>query len=507
MKRYIPIQYRKRFCRDQQGAIAVIIAICLSLLAAAVAMAVEVGGYLNMATQLQHAADASALAGASQLDNKPGAIDRARFSAMGALVNNVQAFASDNDPDGANVVIETADIVFLSGLNPRIVVDLADPDADADADFIEVNVAPRTVNYTFAMMINANPDASAGARAVAGLGEAICSVPPIMICNPDEPGSFVPSFYQGKGIILKSAGANSAWAPGNFGLLALNGHNLSTNDIRDAMGRINPYAICFSKDGGLGSKPGESTAVAQGFNVRFDIYEGATGGLSNDSQYTPARNTVKGFIKPGPQCSYNPNGGNGWTQPANPFDGPEDPDTPIAEVMGFPRDNCAYYPLSDGNGDCTVGSSTRIGTGYWDIDSYMAVNHSVPDIVTVRGIFGVMGPDRLSRYQVYQWELGDYPMGTPHMPLGEDANPQCNTAFPAPGPDRRVISLAVVDCIASNVQGQTPNLVVDKWVDIFLTEPIGSSGGNNYLYGEIIGETTEGQSIETVVKYVTQLYE
>lgn len=266
--------FLKKQRKDQRGAMAVITVICLSLLAGAIAIAVEIGGYLNMATQLQHAADASALAGATQLDKAPGAIARARFAAMGALVNNRQSFANDNDPDGENVVIETADISFLSALNPRLEVDITAPDADEEAIFIEVNVSPRAVNYTFAALVTNNSSATAGARAVAGLGEAICSVPPVMICNPSETltnTSFDADAHRGRGIILKSAGSNSAWAPGNFGLLALNNHNLSTNDIRDAMGRINPYAMCFSTDGNLGSKPGQSTAVAQGFNVRFDI--------------------------------------------------------------------------------------------------------------------------------------------------------------------------------------------------------------------------------------------
>lgn len=498
--------FLKKQRKDQRGAMAVITVICLSLLAGAIAIAVEIGGYLNMATQLQHAADASALAGATQLDKAPGAIARARFAAMGALVNNRQSFANDNDPDGENVVIETADISFLSALNPRLEVDITAPDADEEAIFIEVNVSPRAVNYTFAALVTNNSSATAGARAVAGLGEAICSVPPVMICNPSETltnTSFDADAHRGRGIILKSAGSNSAWAPGNFGLLALNNHNLSTNDIRDAMGRINPYAMCFSTDGNLGSKPGQSTAVAQGFNVRFDIYEGATASLDTDPQYTPARNAVKGMIKAGPKCSYNPNGGNGWTQPANTYDGPEDTDS--ADAMGFPRDNCAYSPLSAGDGDCTVTSSTRIGTGNWGIDSYMTVNHSSMTVAQLKVALGlgVLDPPP-TRYEVYKWESDS---GNIVVTGAENANPQCNTQTPAPGPDRRVISLAVVNCIASNVQGQTPNLDVEIWLDVFLTEPMGSSDGNNYLYGEIVGETTEGQSVETVIKYVSQLYE
>ena len=36
--------------------------------------------------------------------------------------------------------------------------------------------------------------------------------------------------------------------------------------------------------------------------------------------------------------------------------------------------------------------------------------------------------------------------------------------------DRRVLTVAVVDCTAGNVQGST-NIKVKKWVDMFLVEP------------------------------------
>lgn len=499
MMRHRFIRLLKRMARNQRGAIAVIFVICLGLLAGAVAISVEVGSYMNMATQLQHAADASALAGASQLDNKAGAIARAQMAATGALVNNLQIFANDGNPNGINIVVTPSDIVFYNSLDPRVIVNIADADADELAKFIEVNVAPRTVNYAFATLVGVN-NASAGARAIAGLGQAICSVPPMMMCNPTETSGnpFVPDDFEGQGIILKSAGKNSAWAPGNFGLLALNNHNLSTNDLRDAMGRINPLAVCFSTDGELGSKPGESAAVAQGFNTRFDIYEGATSGLDNDDQYAPAANAVKGMIKAGSACSYNPNGGNGWTKPANTYDGPEDLDS--ADAMGFPRDNCAYHPLSSGDGDCTITSSTRIGTGNWDVGSFTDVNHGGVNWTTE------IGTSMPTRYQVYQWEIGNAIVNN-GATGGENANPQCNTQTPAAGPDRRVISIAVVNCIASGVTGQTPNLDVAKWIELFITEPMGADGGNNFLYGEIIGEAIAGQTKEDVIKFVPQLYE
>jgi len=485
--------------RKQQGAIAVITVICLIGLISMIALAVDVGRFFNLATDLQHAADAAALAGATQLDNSVGSMDRARVAAMGALVNNRQIFANDGDPDGNNVVIEAGDIVFLLNRFPRVVAT-----GDADANFIEVLVSPRTVNYIFTGLIMNNGKASAQALAVAGLGVAICKIPPIMICNPNEDpgggGSFDSLAEEGNGVILKAGGNGAAWVPGNFGLLALNNIILSVNQIRDAMGRVHPNAICFGDT--VGTKPGQSTAVAQGFNVRFDIYEGPISGLTGDEEYQPSNNPVKGLVKMGPQCSFNAGGGNGWTHPVDKYDGPYDL---TADAMGFPRDNCAY-DLPNGPGGCTVTVGGRIGDGVWDVARYMDVNHSGVNWQLDMGATP-------TRYDVYRWERGDYgALGSiVNNAGGENAYPQCY-AGPQPlgnypdMPDRRVISVAVINCIEEGVIGATANVKVLEYIDIFLTEPMGVYDGNNDLYAEIIGPTAQGSLKKDIMRYITQLY-
>ena len=510
---------------SQDGAIAVIVAVMIGVLAGMMALSIDLGRLFNLDTQLQNAADAAALAGGSQLNTRAGARARAIAAATDVLVRNTQIFATDGA--GTDVMITPADIKFLQDLVTRV-----EATDDTNANFIEVTVAPRTINYAFAGLLGAITMASPDARAVAGLGSAICKVPPLMICNPFESstggGSFDSDAHKGEGVQLKEGGPSSQWAPGNFGLLALDEVNLSTDDVRDAMGRVKPNALCFGLRGTVGTKPGQATAVAQGINTRFDIYEGKIKALADDSDYHPAKNPVKGLIKAGTQCSFNPNGGPGWTKPADTYEGPFDG---AADAMGFPRDNCAYG-APNGPGGCVSGPTDggRIGDGVWDVVTYMATNHplltwpSHAAYAPLKALADARPSGLPLRYEVYRWESGDLPSGssTSYMvdntisdPLnGEDAALQCNLTMDPPpvSPDRRLIAAAVVNCIEQGVKGQTDDVEVLTWIDLFMTEPMGVYDGNNDLYGEIVGFSDAGFNAnqtnkDGVIHNVVQLYE
>ena len=535
--------------REENGAVAVILALMLAAIIGMMALAADLGRAWNLQTELQNAADAASLAGATQLDNRPGAIARARLAAetsVNALAGNGQRFATDR---GSNTVVITAtDIRFLQSLNPRIYIDETAADADQLAEFIEVTVAPRRVDFIFAAVVGAVTSASPGAMAVAGRGRAICLVPPIMICNPDEPEGntdpnwpFVVGNYTGAGILLKetggAGGGGGFWKPGNFGLLGLSGKNLSTNDVRDAMGRYPPLELCFGET--VETKPGQATAVAQGLNMRLDIYDGVAKGLETETAYRPSRNPVKGLIK-GAQCMW---GGQGWKHPPKrytglipiPFDGVTERqnsaqaydglgDEEYADAMGFPRDKCAY-PAPDGPDDCgtPLTSGARFGDGDWDIETYMKINHgkdfdlsvstedlSISDPLYFRDL-DLNGDDRVTRHEVYMWELSDNP---DHMPAVVDSSDtledpmdpmQCfSESLPEPtDPDRRELIVAVLNCNYHKVKGNTPDVPVLMWIKLFMTEPMGTFESNNDLYAEIV----ERADTDIIGRNIVQLYE
>ena len=523
------------FARADRGVIAVMLAIMLAAILGVMALAVDLGRAWNLQTELQNAADAAALAGATQLDNKPGAIFRARLAAEtsgNALSENRQRFATDNADDW-NVVITAPDVRFLQSLNPRIYIDETDVDADQQAEFIEVTIAPRRVDFMFAAVVGAVTSASPSGMAVAGLGQAVCLVPPIMICNPNEPdpnttdpnASFKVEDYIGAGILLKAAGNGTAWKPGNFGLLSLSNNSLSTNDIRDAMGRYPPLELCFGES--VGTKPGQSTAVRQGLNMRFDMYSGVAGGLETEAAYRPSRNPVKGMIK-GSQCMW---GGQGWKHPENRYVGHLNPnsslafngdplDGTLADAVGFPRDKCAY-PAPDGPDNCdALTSGARFGDGDWDIATYMWINHgkeldpftvSTLDTTTL-GLHQYLdfnGDGRVTRHDVYMWELSNEMPGWPLSPNTDEESSydsmQCATeGMPEEtDPDRRELVIAVLNCNYHDIKGSTPDVPVLMWVKLFMTEPMGTYESNNDLYAEFVGPA----DMDVVGRYVVQLYE
>jgi hypothetical protein len=189
-----------------------------------------------------------------------------------------------------------------------------------------------------------------------------------------------------------------------------------------------------------------------------------------------------------------------------PLDGTNDPD-----IMGHPRDMCHAVSLNglcetDGNLS-TVGD--LIGDGNWDRDAYFRVNYgwSASDWPTNTGL-----GTNPTRYEVYKWEMDHPAMGfnSAAQPVGSlngYAYPVCRSPGVNPTatpnlPDRRRISIAVVNCEAQGLNGREYDVGVLKWYDIFLVEPAFARGSgptarttNGDIYVELIGETQVGTGV------------
>ena len=101
--------------RDEGGAVAVMLALMLTALLSMLALAMDLGRAWNLETELQHAADACALAGSTQLDGFSGARVRAIEACVDKvsppLVDNQQRFASD----GLGVDVTFSDNTAIDG--------------------------------------------------------------------------------------------------------------------------------------------------------------------------------------------------------------------------------------------------------------------------------------------------------------------------------------------------------------------------------------------------------
>lgn len=537
----------ERAMRDTRGAVAPTVALSLFGLIAAGGLAFDYSRMASLDTELQNAADQAALAAASQLDQTSTSCQRA-VAAARTLITNRTLFANDGNADGLNVTIpdQTANS-SCGGATDKIKFYSAYTSATSNtvttnplaARFVSVTVNSRQAVYALTPVVALFNSGAMSGSAVAGLGAAICKVPPVMICNPTETNvntTFNANAYIGTGIKLVSVGAGSgAWVPGNFGYLNTGGGSNGAPGLREALGWVSPPGDCIEYTG-VDTKPGATVSVTDAINTRFDIYDSnvacPTGGAC-----PPSINAHKDVVRPG-NANNNGNGcrlhNQGWqevdssgqylpTSASTPL-----PTTTTPQSMGHPRDMC-HAADSGAVGACTG----PIGNGAWDRDAYFRVNYRRGD-----GTYWASGTGTgtwqqntglsatATRYQVYVWEINNRGLsidgvtvlgsriasGSGGNALTAYGGPQCSASQgygggTVPGPtsvDRRRISVAVVNCLANNVQGNSTNVPVEKWVEAFMVEPslnrARTSQGDVYI--EIIGETTTGGAGSTAGQVV-----
>lgn len=497
------------FLKNEEGAIAPLYALVLTALIAVGGIAFDYSRLAAMDTELQNAADQAALAAASQLDGQGGAILRAT-SAANNLVANETRFANDGNVAGRNVTI--ANITFLSCESDDCRADRTranmtelpgTADDDAIARFVEVTVGGRQAFYALTPIVNAFSSGNIDATALAGLGSAVCRVPPVMFCNPNEPttgptgGDFYADLYAGAGIRLISGDTNF---PGNFGFLdngSVTNNANSTPDLARALGHDTPPGNCTSIDD-VGLRPGQREVVFNALNTRFDINTNGANTCPSGDICSSAQNSRKDVVRRN-QCGIN---NNGWNESANPYR----PTllTPLTggfpDIMGHPRDIChaiSFDGSCDGNGDGITGD--MLGNKLWDRDAYFRVNYGHTTRAAWQSATG-LGNDA-TRYDVYQWELENPPASTQSVGGGRNGHnsPVCLPPAPATIPDRRRVAAAVVNCREQAARGNDTVRVL-KWVDLFLVEPsfnrFRGSGptrtrvtADDQVYVEVIGET------------------
>lgn len=536
------LERASRLIADRSGAVAATVGLSLFALVAVGGIAFDYARLASLDSELQDGADQAALAGASQLDQTANSIARATAAAQALLTNRT---LMANDKNASNTAITIPTVVFYAtkadaeaNTNPVT--------SDLTAKFVRVVVAARKAYYALTPIVGAFNSGDLHAEAVAGLGSAICKVPPVMICNPNEPSSnadinyaFDANALSGYGLKLVTVGNGpSAWAPGNFGYLDTGSSTSNPNvELREALGWTTAPGDCSGLDG-VETRTGAGTPVTQALNTRFDIYEKASNGngnaasCPNGSSCAPSINTTKDVVRNGApanggKCGVPSNPTNEWEFPVkkySPTSATADLDLTVAanvpDAMGYPRDKCHAISI---NGSCTYGggTQTKIGNGAWDRNAYFLVNYGWtsaqwPGYLN-SGINPIPTTSAPSRYRVYQWEidnrgnsvggktiLANRNYGTGGGARTDYKQPVCSsvqspsTTGIVPGGanvDRRRISAAVLNCNASGVNGGGNTVYpVLKWVEMFLVEPSLQRANTdpNDVYVEIIGQTTVG---------------
>ena len=349
--------------------------------------------------------------------------------------------------------------------------------------------------------------ANAGANAVAGFRATVCQFTPMFMCNPYE-GTGTSIFAASSSaserrrlVALRIGGGGGAqYSPGNYGFLDSPIGN-GANALRESLAHARP-PTCYNLDG-VTQRPGFIASAREGFNVRFDIYNGSMSKNKNDANYRPARNVIKGYTGNG--CNSNPN----------------------AAAYGLPRDSCFATNTCAQLGTSTSG---RMGAGDWDFVTYMERNHGAPAAATIPisatgqtvtyainyALRTIAPSSRPSRYDVYRWEIDTnrIPNSTGYAQKNtkEKGAPQCNAAGLSDTPDRRVLYIAVLDCNALTASGQLTGgngqgtLPVTAFARMFLTEPVeNGSLGDSTIYAEFNGVIEPSRDAD-VIRDQVQLY-
>lgn len=510
----------RTFVRDESGAVAATYALALIPLIAMAGVGMDYGRVMGMDSELQNGADQAALAAASQLDGRAGACQRASEAAVD-LLDNLVVLASDSD-----FITVTAEPTCDAIGHIRFWQNKAKTTAattDANANYVEVYVDGRVVDYALLPITGLLTSGSIEGVAFAGLGSALCKVPPVMMCNPNEASDpeFTTANYAGFGIRLIANDQGGLYGPGVFGYLETNAGNgaIATAQV---LGREIPPGDCLQTDG-ADVKPGEQISVLDALNTRVGVY---ANGLNNvcgngNGLCPPSANARIDLLKRGGSCAVSNGGfnvGDYPYRPTSPVNDLTSAEAAALDPMGFPRDKCHAVSVT---GSCTGGT---MGDGNWDRSAYYQSN-ALPSMPTTWSNYGyseLSGRSTPTRYQQYRWEFTNSHL-TPPAPLTPGATaqgaPLCNGPGRAPAstPDRRVLSIAVINCTAEDVGSSTTDAEIKKFVDVFLVEPSARRGNGASLrteasdvYVEVIGETIlgggaqQGQEIRKDVPYLIE---
>jgi Flp pilus assembly protein TadG len=250
--------------KGERGSILAMSALGMLSLLLAVGLGVDITHLYLAKNELQNAADASALAGASGLNFTPGGIydatERAKkemnkyeFNNQGVVFtdDNVRFASNLNAFDGGPGLNKTA--AAAPGIAPTI-------------RFVKVITPVSPVPMSFVGFVLGN-SRDLTAQAVAGVSAPLTNFMgylPLFLIDDNSLSTFTP----GNLYTIRSAPQNSV-SPGNYQILAIDGSGGADDRIDLASAVQNPVG----PGGYVDTKPGVTAgAIRQGINTRFDDY-------------------------------------------------------------------------------------------------------------------------------------------------------------------------------------------------------------------------------------------
>lgn len=288
----------KRRC--ERGSILAVSAVSMVALLLAVGLSLDIGHFYSVAAELQNAADAAALAGASALNSGPSgitlAVDRAVIEMNKFEFNKTGVTIGRTD---VRFAVNLADFDNGAGMSEATA---ADPANAPTVRFVQVTIPPKAVGVYFAVSVLGNT-VNISKRAVAGQSVGLnyfCNIAPLSVVQDDSVQNPVPlnvnpecpnkiKYTPGCTYTVRLQSGNFV-SPGNYQILDL-GIDVGCGgacEVRRLLARGSQN--CYSPEDTFDTKPGVSAGpVAQGLNVRFDVYQG---GNLTPAQHPPDKNVM-----------------------------------------------------------------------------------------------------------------------------------------------------------------------------------------------------------------------
>lgn len=170
--------FRVKFKSRQHGAVAIIVALCLTLLIGMIGLVVDLGHMFVIKTELQNAADSCALAAARELDGNTDSLERAENAGITVgQRNNV-------DLQNESASILPSDVTFSDNLSPNANYVSRSGGATVSSKYVMCTLRRSGIAMWFMQALGFGNQAVA-ARAVATLepSQTSCAIP-LGICKP-----------------------------------------------------------------------------------------------------------------------------------------------------------------------------------------------------------------------------------------------------------------------------------------------------------------------------------
>jgi len=265
--------------RGERGSVLAVSAVGMMAFLLATGLAVDISHLYLVRTELQNAADAAALAGASALNGHPAGIDQAEVLARQSL-NKYEFNKKTISPDGLTVEYSrNLEGSYVSATGAR-------GDA-ANIRFVRVTLPPSSVGTTFSSMV-LGPAVDLSAKATAGMSvplNIVCDYLPITAIDAEDGDER--RFTKGNSYTIRLP-PGDAIEPGNYQILAIDG----PGGADDRVGLGDGVRNCLGAGSYVKTKPGvTSGAVRQGVNTRFGDY---AAGL-DPAAFPPDKNVREGI--------------------------------------------------------------------------------------------------------------------------------------------------------------------------------------------------------------------